>query len=79
MCLSVARKNLLQKRSVCIDNTNLESKTRLTWTSLAKEMNIPIRAIVVDTPKDICLVLSTLRMLSPTTAVEDRRKIATVV
>jgi bifunctional polynucleotide phosphatase/kinase len=42
-CLRIAREALAKKRSVVVDNTNRDKKTRKLWIDLAKEMKVPVR------------------------------------
>ena len=45
-CLAAARAALLNRRSVCVDNTNMDAKTRTRWVQLAKETGVQVRLVV---------------------------------
>jgi len=78
-CMQVAKENILLGKSLVIDNTNLNKNTRLQWIAFAKEFNYQIRCINIKLSKDLCMLLSTYRLLNPFTLPQDRRKIETVV
>jgi len=42
-CVKAARLSLAGGRSVVVDNTNRDKKTRKIWLDLAKEMGVPVR------------------------------------
>eukprot|EP01038_Epipyxis_sp_PR26KG_P008888 gene8888-11987_t len=74
-CLETAKKYLNQNRSVCVDNTNMKRDVRKTWIDVAKQCNVKIRCVVLDTSKEICSHLAAFRLLDTMTSVEDRREI----
>ncbi|KAJ5585232.1 Polynucleotide kinase 3 phosphatase [Penicillium hispanicum] len=53
-CVKVAREHLEAKRSVAVDNTNADPETRLVWTTLAKELKVPIRCVHFLSPPELC-------------------------
>ncbi|KAJ5142000.1 hypothetical protein N7526_002995 [Penicillium atrosanguineum] len=53
-CLKVARELLEAKKSVVVDNTNANIETREYWTSLAKELNVPIRCVQFISTSELC-------------------------
>ncbi|KAJ5818359.1 hypothetical protein N7474_003950 [Penicillium riverlandense] len=53
-CLKVAREHLEAKKSVAVDNTNADLETRAYWTSLAKELNVPIRCVQFISSPELC-------------------------
>ncbi|KAJ6044595.1 hypothetical protein N7499_007097 [Penicillium canescens] len=53
-CLKVAREHLEAKKSVVVDNTNADPETRAHWTSLAKELKVPIRCVQFISTPDLC-------------------------
>jgi bifunctional polynucleotide phosphatase/kinase len=53
-CLKVARELLEAKKSVVVDNTNANIETREYWTSLAKELNVPIRCVRFISTPELC-------------------------
>jgi len=42
-CLAAARAALLNRRSVCVDNTNMDAKMRARWVQLAREAGVQVR------------------------------------
>mmetsp|Transcript_11860 Transcript_11860/g.26351 ORF Transcript_11860/g.26351 Transcript_11860/m.26351 type:complete len:161 (-) Transcript_11860:282-764(-) len=77
-CLLRAEEHLLAGHSVCVDNTNVDLATRQMWVQLADKLNIQIRCLVLQVPKDVSMLLATYRLVSPVTAPADRRKIQSV-
>lgn len=71
--------------SVCVDNTNLDVAVRAKWLELARSLaesqkrTIRTRCVYLRTSKAISFALGAYRLLSPETAVEDRRKIDKMV
>ncbi|CAL5867677.1 uncharacterized protein PFLUO_LOCUS1896 [Penicillium psychrofluorescens] len=53
-CLKVAREHLEAKKSVAVDNTNADVETRAYWTSLAKELKVPIRCVQFISSPELC-------------------------
>ncbi|KAJ5625954.1 hypothetical protein N7510_002263 [Penicillium lagena] len=53
-CLKVAREHLEAKKSVAVDNTNADIETRAYWTSLAKELKVPIRCVQFISSPELC-------------------------
>lgn len=47
-CLKFAKENLLQNKSIIIDNTNRDKKTRSEWINLANNFNCDVRAIYLN-------------------------------
>lgn len=62
--------------NVCIDNTNLDVSIRAKWLEVARARgNVRTRCLYLTTPKPVAFALAAFRLLDPSTAVEDRRKI----
>ncbi len=62
--------------SVVVDNTNTELHQRGLWVQLARELNIPIRCVCIETTLGVALSLQQLRLLSPDAVdVSERREI----
>ena len=53
-CLKVAEQEMLQGRSVIIDNTNPKREDRRLFVDLAKRLGFKVRCFEFLTPKDIC-------------------------
>jgi bifunctional polynucleotide phosphatase/kinase len=51
------------KKNIVIDCTNRNIKSRSIWTTLANEYSIPIRCVVMDMNKNLCLHLNRYRKL----------------
>ncbi|KAJ5973898.1 hypothetical protein N7481_011108 [Penicillium waksmanii] len=60
-CLKVAREFLEAKKSVVVDNTNANQETREHWTTLAKELSVPVRVIHFLAPPELCKHNATVR------------------
>eukprot|EP01091_Cochliopodium_minus_P020133 TRINITY_DN869_c2_g1_i1.p1 TRINITY_DN869_c2_g1~~TRINITY_DN869_c2_g1_i1.p1 ORF type:complete len:412 (+),score=131.78 TRINITY_DN869_c2_g1_i1:64-1299(+) len=52
-CLKTATDEIKKGKSVVIDNTNPESKTRAEYIKLAEKNEIPVRCFYFDTPREI--------------------------
>lgn len=52
-CLNEARKNLIDQKSVVIDNTNYDIKSREKYIQLANQFNYHIRCIIIDVSIDL--------------------------
>merc|ERR1711871_577922 len=64
-----------EQKSVIIDNTNIFPEARQKWIELAKDLEVPIRAIFIEVEKDLNRHLSVFRMLSKHTEQKDKRYI----
>jgi bifunctional polynucleotide phosphatase/kinase len=53
-CLKVCEEQLKLGKSVVIDNTNPSADVRQRYTSIAKSLNIPVRALYFDVDKQTC-------------------------
>jgi bifunctional polynucleotide phosphatase/kinase len=60
-CIKLATDSLKAGKSVVIDNTNPSAKVRKEYIDLAKGV-ITVRAIVLDTPKELALHLNEVRV-----------------
>lgn len=75
-CIKVAEEIIGgQRRSIVVDNTNLDVKTRKDWVALAARLGVPIRAVYLTTPVDTAKALARYRMLCPSTLASERREI----
>ena len=54
MCLKRAAEALDCGKSVVIDNTNPDIKSRKVYIKLAKDLNIPVKCILFEIPKELC-------------------------
>lgn len=79
-CMSAARAALREGKSVVVDNLNMNKVSRRPWISLGNELGGPVvlRAIIVDIPKDVCLLLNRYRAVDPLTRKPDQRLVPTV-
>jgi len=50
----IVERRLKRKLTTVIDSTALEAERRTTYRSAAREANVPVFAIVFDTPDDVC-------------------------
>jgi len=71
-CHAAAREAVAQQRSVVVDNTNLKVETRQGWIELARSLNVPIRCVVLSTPKPVAMALNMFRTIDPCSPPEDR-------
>ena len=62
-CIKHARACLESGKSVAVDNTNADDKTRADWVSLARECKVPIRCVWLQAPPEICKHNDTVRSL----------------
>ncbi|KAF0694865.1 Aste57867_14265 [Aphanomyces stellatus] len=62
-CKAAAVEQLKQGKSVVIDSTNRDIKTRKEWIQVAADHKIPIRAFYLDVPKPLVFHLNEFRML----------------
>eukprot|EP00742_Colponemidia_sp_Colp-10_P016472 GILJ01018880.1.p1 GENE.GILJ01018880.1~~GILJ01018880.1.p1 ORF type:complete len:376 (-),score=52.85 GILJ01018880.1:168-1295(-) len=76
-CQSAAQSALDHGDSVIIDATNRDVKTRDDWIKLARQYNVPARAVVLKVDKDVCFHLNAYRGVNPRTA--DRRQVPSVI
>lgn len=64
-----------EEKSVVIDNTNCKKGAREFWISVAKEMDVSIRAVLIEVDADLCKHLNQFRLLNAhATLVERNRK-----
>lgn len=66
-------------RGVVVDNTNMNPDARKQWVQLAREINLPIRCVLLRVPKEVCVSLAAFRMIDHLTPSEDRREIKSIV
>ena len=52
--LRVAEEHLLEGRSVVVDNTNASVERRAGLVALAHRLGVPVRAVFVQTPLEVC-------------------------
>lgn len=79
-CLDVAREHIQAgRKQLVVDNTNLSKDTRMQWQALARDADFSIRCVNLQLPKELCMLLSTFRLVHPNTLPQDKRKIETVV
>lgn len=79
VCFQAARSALQAGKSVVVDNTNMDARTRSHWVTLSREEGASIRCIVLQVNKDLCLLMLSFRLLDPRTPTADRRKIDEVL
>ncbi|KAL3674030.1 hypothetical protein V7S43_001713 [Phytophthora oleae] len=60
-----------QKKSVVIDNTNRDPRTRKEWIAIAKEKNLPVRCFEMDVDKPLSMHLNTFRSLTEQKKIPD--------
>lgn len=63
-CLKFVRQNLSANKSVVVDNTNRDKKTRNEWISLAKKYNYKVRCILITIKKDLAMHNNVYRNLT---------------
>ena len=61
-CIKLATDSLKSGKSVIIDNTNPSAKARKEYIDIAKSINIHVRVIVIDTPKELVFHLNEVRV-----------------
>ena len=54
-CMKVCKESLVAKKSVVIDNTNPTADVRQRYIDIAKEFEVPVRCLLFETPKDVCM------------------------
>ncbi|ETV78007.1 polynucleotide kinase 3'-phosphatase, variant 1 [Aphanomyces astaci] len=62
-CKAAAQDLLSSGRSIVVDNTNRDVKTRAEWVALARTNNVPVRAFYLDVTKPVVFHLNEFRML----------------
>ncbi|ETV98649.1 polynucleotide kinase 3'-phosphatase [Aphanomyces invadans] len=67
-CKAAAQDMLSQGKSVVIDNTNRDIKSRAEWIAMARDHNVPVRAFYLDLPKALVFHLKEFRMLTSSDA-----------
>ncbi|KAK1948599.1 Bifunctional polynucleotide phosphatase/kinase [Phytophthora citrophthora] len=60
-----------QKKSVVIDNTNRDPRTRKEWIAIAKEKNLPVRCFEMNVDKPLSMHLNTFRSLTEQKKIPD--------
>jgi bifunctional polynucleotide phosphatase/kinase len=63
-CWKVCEEAIKRGESVVIDNQNRAIADRAPYIKIAQQNNIPIRAIRIDMPKDLCFHLNEYRALN---------------
>jgi bifunctional polynucleotide phosphatase/kinase len=71
-CHAATREIISRQRSVVVDNTNLMFETRQDWVQLALSLMVPIRCVVLSTPKPVAMALNMFRAIDPCSPPEDR-------
>jgi len=64
-CAKVAEAALAAGRSVVVDNTNRDRKTRAQWVALAENAGVPVRCVQLEASKDLCFHLNGYRGVAP--------------
>ena len=79
-CLEKARAilSLPQRKSVIVDNTNVDKEMRKKWIDLANSWGVPIRCIYIKMIKEQNELLNTFRFLDEATSPADHRLIPQV-
>ncbi|KAJ8525043.1 hypothetical protein ON010_g16072 [Phytophthora cinnamomi] len=70
-CKKKCLEAIAQKKSVVIDNTNREPRTRKEWITIAQDKNVPIRCFEMDVPKPLSMHLNTFRSLTEQKKIPD--------
>ena len=80
-CLAVAEGSLGAKPalSVVVDNTNIDPKTRAQWIGFASNHGLRVRAVILDTPPEVCKLQVLYRLYCPSTPAHDKREIPPIV
>jgi len=60
--MTIIKQSLKKKLSIVVDDTNIDIKNREPYINLAKEHNILIKCIHVDTPLNLCKHLNDMRV-----------------
>ena len=71
-CLDVAKDNLREGCSVCIDNTNANKETRAVWLALAAQMQVPVRVVHFTANIELCQHNNAVRAFAPNRGEEKR-------
>lgn len=64
-CAQVCEESLRAGKSVIVDNQNRDAATRKLYVDVAKKLGVPVRAVLVNVPKDMCFHLNFFRDLKP--------------
>ncbi|KAG7395720.1 hypothetical protein PHYBOEH_003325 [Phytophthora boehmeriae] len=70
-CKKKCLEALKQKKSVVIDNTNREPRTRKEWITIAQQQGIPIRCFEMDVDKPLSMHLNVFRSLTEQKKIPD--------
>ncbi|OWZ10891.1 Polynucleotide kinase 3'-phosphatase [Phytophthora megakarya] len=70
-CKKKCLEAISQKKSVVIDNTNRDERSRKEWIAIAKEKNILIRCFEMDVEKALSMHLNTFRSLTEQKKIPD--------
>lgn len=62
-CKKACTEAIVKGSSVIIDNTNRNAKTRAVWISIAQKYNIPIKCIVLQIDKALCMHINKYRTI----------------
>ena len=73
-CKNLADQAIKLNKSVVVDNCNNTIEARSDWVSFAKDVNVPIRCIVINTPLNAALMMRKLRLCDPKSCREDRNR-----
>ncbi|GAB9474440.1 hypothetical protein Gpo141_00011564 [Globisporangium polare] len=70
-CKKKCLEALAQKKSVIVDSTNRDSRSRSEWIAIAKQQNVPIRCFEMDIEKPLSMHLNTFRSLTEDKKIPD--------
>lgn len=70
-CKKKCLEALAQQKSVVVDNTNRDPRSRKEWVTIAQQQNIPIRAFQMDIEKPLSMHLNTFRSLTEQKKIPD--------
>ena len=62
-CLKLTKESIKNNKSIVIDNTNIDKKTRKEYIDIAKDSNYLVRGIVMDVDKEFALHLNNIRSI----------------
>jgi len=78
-CVKVATQTITDGKSVIIDNTNRDKKTRSNYIQLAKDNNVPCRCVYMTTTKEETFHMNALRGAIGDVHSDDKRSIPDMV
>jgi len=77
-CHRVTAEALKGGKSVVVDNQNKEKRTRKSYIELARKEGVPIRAVFLNYPKQMCFHLNAYRLLNPRVPEHRKEKVPQV-